>query len=104
MEKNHANLCRLFKGSLVTVANELLQVGMITRDVQTAPTNDMIISCFLAGFAFKTKLEDIEKHCVKFLNVFQRIGGPFVDAADMIKQTIQETVRDRIGIQLNINI
>ena len=57
MQKNHANLCRLFKGSLVTVANELLQVGMITRDVQTDPTNDTIISCFLAGFAFKTTLK-----------------------------------------------
>ena len=73
MEKNHANLCRLFKSSLKTFAEELLQAGIITRDVQTNPTSDNIINCFLSGFVFKNELEEIEEYCMKFFNAFYEI-------------------------------
>ena len=33
MEKNHAKLCRLFKGSLKTLAEELIEAGIIPRHV-----------------------------------------------------------------------
>ena len=76
MEKNHAKLCRLFKtGSLKTLADELLEAGIITCDVQTDPTSDTIINCFLSGFVFKDDLEEIEEYCVKFFNAFYEIRG-----------------------------
>ena len=103
MEKNHAKLTRLFKtGSLKTVADELLEAGIITRDVQTNPTSDNIINCFLSGFVFKDELEEIEEYCTKFFNAFYEILGPYVDAANKIKKSIQESVRDKLGIQLNM--
>ena len=103
MEKNHAKLTRLFKtGSLKTVADELLEAGIITRDVQTNPTSDNIINCFLSGFVFKDKLEEIEEYCTKFFNAFYEIRGPYVDAANKIKKSMQESVRDKLGIQLNV--
>ena len=102
MEKNHANLCRLFKSSLKTFAEELLQAGIITRDIETDPTSDTIINCFLSGFAFKNELEEIEEYCVRFFNAFYEIRGPYVDAANKIKKCIQESVRDKLGIQLNV--
>ena len=103
MEKNHAKLTRLFKtGSLKTVADELLEAGIITRDVQTNPTSDNIINCFLSGFVFKDDLEEIEEYCTKFFNAFYEIRGPYVDAANKIKKFIQESVRDKLGIQLNV--
>ena len=103
MEKNHAKLTRLFKtGSLKTVADELLEAGIITRDVQTNPTSDNIINCFLSGFVFKDDLEEIEEYCTKFFNTFYEIRGPYVDAANKIKKSIQESVRDKLGIQLNV--
>ena len=104
METYHPALSGLFEGLLKTVASEMLSVGLIPHAIEKNPTFDGIMTFFLAGFAFKAKLEDVEKHCVRFFNVFYKIGGPFVDAADMIKQTIQETVRDRLGVQLNINV
>ena len=74
MEKNHAKLTRLFKtGSLKSVADELLEAGIITRDVQTNPTSDNIINCFLSGFVFKNELEEIEEYCMKFFNAFYEI-------------------------------
>ena len=103
MEKNHAKLTRLFKtGSLKTVADELLEAGIITRDVQTNPTSDNIINCFLSGFVFKDDLEEIEEYCMKFFNAFYEIRGPYVDAANKIRKSIQESVRDKLGIQLNM--
>ena len=102
MERNHAKLCRLFKGSLKTLADELLEAGIIPRHVQTNPTDDMIINCFLSGFVFKDELEEIEEYCVKFFNAFYEIGGQFVDAANKIKKSIQDIIIDKLGVQLNI--
>ena len=103
MEKNHAKLTRLLKtGSLKTVADELLEAGIVTCDVQTNPTSDNIINCFLSGFVFKDELEEIEEYCMKFFNAFYEIRGPYVDAANKIKKSIQESVRDKLGIQLNV--
>ena len=103
MERNHAKLCRLFKtGSLKTLADELLEAGVITRDVQTNPTSDNIINCFLSGFVFKDELDEIEEYCVKFFNAFYEIRGPYIDAANKIKKSIQDTIIDKLGVQLNI--
>ena len=103
MEGSHAKLTRLFKtSSLKTLADELLEAGIITRDVQTNPTSDNIISCFLSGFEFKDDLEEIEECCTKFFDAFYEIRGPYVDAANKIKKSIQESVRDKYGIQLNV--
>ena len=103
MERNHAKLCRLFKtGSLKTLADELLEASIITRDVQTNPTSDTIINCFLSGFVFKDELDEIEEYCVKFFNAFYEIRGPYIDAANKIKKSIQDTIIDKLGVQLNI--
>ena len=105
MERNHAKLCRLFKtGSLKTLADELLEAGIITRDVQTDPTSDNIINCFLSGFVFKDELDEIEEYCGKFFNAFCEIRGPYIDAANKIKKSIQDTIIDKLGVQLNISI
>ena len=48
-------------------------------------------------------MEDVEKYCaVECFDVFYKIGGQFVDAADIIKHTIQDTVRDKLTVQLNM--
>ena len=102
MRTYHPDLSELFEGLLKTVSSEMYAVGLIPHAVEKNPTFDAIMTSFLSGFAFKPKLEDVEKHCVKFLSVFYKIGGPFVDAADMIKQTIKDTIIDKLGVQLNI--
>ena len=103
MERNHAKLCRLFKtGSLKTLADELLEAGVITRDVQTNPTSDTVINCFLSGFVFKDELDEIEEYCEKFFDAFYEIRGPYIDAANKIKKSIQDTIIDKLGVQLNI--
>ena len=102
METHYSALSGLFEGLLKTVASEMLSVGLIPHAIEKNPTFDAIMSFFLAGFAFKAKLEDVEKYCVKFFGVFYELGGQFIDAADMIKQTIKDTIIDKLGVQLNI--
>ena len=85
-----------------TVADELLEAGIITCDVQTNPTSDNIINCFLSGFVFKDDLDEIEEYCTKIFNAFYEIRGPYVDAANKIKKSIQQSVRDKLGTQLNV--
>ena len=102
MRTYHPDLSELFEGLLKTVSSETYAVGLIPHAVEKNPTFDAIMTSFLSGFAFKPKLEDVEKHCATFLSVFYKIGGPFVYAADTIKQTIKDTIIDKLGVQLNI--
>ena len=102
MRTYHSDLSELFEGLLKTVSSEMYAVCLIPHAVEKHPTFDAIMSSFLSGFGFKKKLEDVEKYCVKFLNVFYKIGGQFVDAADIIKHSIQDTVRNKLTVQLNM--
>ena len=104
IQKYYPNLSELFAITMETVAREMYAVSLIPHAVERNATFKAIMDCFLSGFAFTLKLEDVEKHCEKFLKVFYQIGGQFVNAANIIKQTIQETVRDELGVQLNINL
>ena len=85
-----------------TVAEEMLQARVITGSIERNPTSDAIINSFLSAFEFMDELEDIEKHCVKFLSVFYKIGGPFVPAGDMIKKHVLKKVNSELGIELKL--
>ena len=104
MKKNHDNFSLLFKSSMKSFADKLFSASLITRDIQENPTNDAVINCFLGGFGFKDELDEIDEHCAKFFKVFHEMGGPFVDAANKVVKTIQQTVRDNMGISLNIDV
>ena len=71
--------------SLTPMANELLEVGIITRDVQKSPTYDSMIGNFQSGMSVRCTKSELEKHCVKFLQALSNVGGPVADAAFMIK-------------------
>ena len=72
--------------SHAAIANELLQVGIITRDVQKSPTYDSMIGSFLSGMRFKSTQSELEEHCGKFLIALSNVGGPVAYAAFMIKE------------------
>ena len=102
MRTYHPGLSELFEGLLKNVSTEMYAVGLIPHAVEKNATFDAIMNFFLSGFVFKDELEEIEEHCVKFLNVLYKIGGPFVYAANKIKKSIQKTVIDKLRVQLNI--
>ena len=76
----------IFQMSIGSISNELLQAGIITRDVQKSPSYDDIIGQFVSGMKFKHTQRDLEEHCKKFITALTNVGGPVKDAALMIQQ------------------
>ena len=86
LTKNQVNLNEVFRLSINDIANELLQIGIITKSVQAEPTYDKIIGSFLVGIAFMDNQSKLEERCDKFLSALSNVGGPVADAADMLRK------------------
>ena len=86
LTKHQVDLTEAFQYSCLAIANQLLEVGIITREVQESPTYNTMIGSFRSGMSFKRTLSDIEEHCVKFLKALSNVGGPVADAAVMIQE------------------
>ena len=90
--------------SIGDISNELLQAGIISRDVQRSPTYDAIIDQFVAGMKFKRTQRDLEEHCKKFITALTKVGGPVKDAALMIQQEWIDIVKTELGIELDLKV
>ena len=86
MTDNHVALHDVFQESIGSISNELLQAGIITRDVQRSPSYDSIIGQFEAGMNFIGTQKDLVEHCKKFITALTNVGGPVKIAALMIQQ------------------
>ena len=87
---------------LVSIANELFQVGIIADDVQRSHSYDAIIDSFLSGIDFISTQSNLESHCRKFLKALSNVGGPLAGAASMLQRKWIETVRDELGVELQL--
>ena len=86
MTKHQVDLTDAFQYSCLAIANQLLEVGIITCEVQESLTYDSIIGSFRSGMSFKSTQSDLEEYCVKFLKALSNVGGPVADAAVMIQE------------------
>ena len=96
MTTHHADLSEVLQYSLGSIANELLQVGIITHEVQKSATYNSMIGSFASAMSLKCTTSDLEKHCVKFLKALSKVGGPVADAADMIQAKWIEAVESEL--------
>ena len=101
MERKHASLSKLFEDSLKSVANEMLQAGLITQALAREPSFDAINGSFLNAMDFMEEFEEIEQHCTKFISVFFKLGGPFLAAGRAIKKNIVEAA-GKLGVDIKI--
>ena len=69
----------------------MFQAHIISCDVQKNPAYETIMKDFLIGFNFLEDLGEIQEHCQKFLSVFNKMGGPFAKAGDMIKKHMKRS-------------
>ena len=83
-----------FRFSLSNVADQLLQVGIISKSVQESPTYDNIIGSFLAGLTFIQKQSDLKKECDTFLSALSNIGGPVARAAGMLRREWDQVMHE----------
>ena len=103
VDRNYSRLNKLFEGGMKTISLELFSAGIITIDVQKEPTFEGILSCFRAGFAFKSEVHELEHYCTCFFKAFYKAGGPFTEAADKLKAEIVSDVKNKFGIEMKIN-
>ena len=90
----------LFEISIETVTAELFGVGLISTGARRRKSYDAIISEFYAGLDLKREISNVVNHCKKFLAVFYKLGGPYKDAGDLLKQSIVKHVHDELNVNL----
>ena len=94
LTKNQVDLKEAFDLSLSNVADELVQVGIISKSVHKSPTYDNIIRSFVAGLTFIQKQSDLKKECDTFLSALSNIGGPVAHAAGMLRREWDQVMHE----------
>ena len=92
-------MSEVFQYSLGSIANELLQVGIITHEVQRSATYDSMIGSFVSLMSFKRTTFDLEGHCVKFLKALCKVGGPVADVAYVIQDEWMKAVGNELDLK-----
>ena len=103
LSENFAELMTVVENSLQKASAELFASRLISNETNQKPSYKAIITDFLSGLAFKKTLPLIIQHCEKLFNVFYKLGGPFADAGDSLKQSIIEKVREKLSINLSFD-
>ena len=76
------------------VADELLQVGIISKSVHKSPTYDNIIGSFVAGLKFIDSLDEVKGQCDKFLSALSNVGGPVAFAVNMLRRKWDQVMHE----------
>ena len=82
----------------------MLHTGLISGDVAEKPTLDLILNDFTTGMSFMRKAERVLNHIIKFLRVLLEMQGPFVFAAEKLKEDIHDIIKSRLRIELNLDV
>ena len=100
---NYVSLHDVFQESIGAISNELFQAGIITNGVQKSPSYDKIISQFVGGMKFISTQKELEEYCKVFIKALTNVGGPFTRAAQTVKEKWIDTVKQELGIALQLN-
>ena len=102
LRKNEVNLHDTFEDHLAEIARELNQCDMITRAQMKSPSFDPIMGSIKSGMKLSDSLDDLEKYCNDFLKALTNVGGPVAKAAARIEKKWIESVKEEIGIELQL--
>ena len=96
---NDANLYQLVMPhkTLEHFARLLLQANIVPESIADSPTYKDIIKSFKATLPFLKAVEDIEKHCQKFIASVEKVGGDGAIACSRILSEGWMTTAKNIG-------
>ena len=103
IDENFADLQYVFKNSLEEVSAELFSSHLITNATKEKPSFEAIIREFNSALPFKKTVPKIEQHFKKFFGVLRKVGGPFTDVADLLKENIMYRIRNKLDLELNFD-
>ena len=102
IRKSYGFLSAIFQPSIKKIGAQMVQAGILPFTPEKNYSFETIISVFLAIVANANKLQEIKEKCENFFSTFYRMGGPFVEAADNVKENIRKSVQEKVGIEFNI--
>ena len=94
LTKNQVALKKAFNLSLSNVADELLQVGIISKSAHKSPTYDNIIGSFVVAVSFIDNLDEVKGQCDKFLSALSNVGGPVAFAVNMLRREWDQVMHE----------
>lgn len=92
-------LCR---DDIKPIASEMFSKKLLTKSVRDSPSYEKLINGFEAGLALRKTVQEVEKHCINFINSFSSQGGPVEEHIRIIAQEWKEQIQATLGITLNI--
>ncbi len=92
----------LFETCIDSITSELLAVGLVADAVARQPTPDAIINGFFTLLAFITTIVKLTKRCNKFFDAMYKVGGGFSEAADTLKERINNSLMEKFNITLDL--
>ena len=101
---HYDTLTSLTKSSLLSLANKLYTVGLISDGVKEKCTIEEFLGEFRASLGVKRKLPQVQEHCQKFLSSFIAVRGSYADAAIALAEDWIEAIRNELGLDFNIDI
>ena len=101
---HYDTLTSLTKSSLLSLANKLYTVGLISDGVKEKCTMEEFLGEFRASLRVKRKVAQVQEHCQKFLSSFIAVRGSYADAAIALAEDWIEAIRNELGLDFNIDI
>ena len=103
LDSRYAALSQLLQyGCLTSFANEMFSVTLISGEVKKQPEFDKIVGEFKAKMLFIDTQCKLEEHCYKLVMVLKKLGGPLIEAANVLEQSWVDAVWDQLKIHLTI--
>ena len=103
IDSRYAALSQLVQcGCLKSFANEMFSATLISGEVKKQPDFDKIVGEFKAKMLFINSQSKLEEHCYKLLMVLKKLGGPLIEAANVLEQSWVDAVWCELKIQLTI--
>ena len=104
LAQHHSTLHEISRISLQLLANEMYVAGIISSAVRQSPSFDIIIAEYKAALNFMSRLSEIEHHCVKFLSILTKIGGPYAMVSQAIQEEWIEDCKAECGVELKLGM
>ena len=103
IEDHFARLSKLLHELPRSVAYEMFEEKLISRDVRQNPTAEKIINQLVDGFDWIVDKTEVEKYCKRILKVFYNNGGNFERAAEILKTKWSEKAHNDMGVLLKLD-
>ena len=82
--------------------NRIVSSTTLSEGIRDKSKPDNILKEFINGMDWINNQLDMEEHCKKFLEVWNKIGGSCIPASKTLKYQWIESVKQEMGVSLSL--